>query len=101
MPARILLGPQSPASNLRRAADAIRAGAFGVSTSRTISHKSHSGDYTPTLKANEDELTGIALGLKDAGAGFIGTFIVNLDAAYLGCDFRGINHDLIPHSDLA
>jgi N-acyl-D-aspartate/D-glutamate deacylase len=52
-------------------ADAMRAGAFGFSTSRTISHKSLSGDYTPTLKANEDELTGIAMGMKDAGSGFL------------------------------
>jgi N-acyl-D-aspartate/D-glutamate deacylase len=51
--------------------EAVRAGAFGFSTSRTISHKSHSGEYTPTLKATEDELTGIALGMRDAGSGFI------------------------------
>lgn len=50
---------------------AIRAGAFGFSTSRTISHKTLAGDYTPTLRANEEELTGIALGMKDAGAGFL------------------------------
>ena len=36
--------------------DAIKAGAFGFSTSRTISHKSLNGEYTPTLKANENEL---------------------------------------------
>jgi N-acyl-D-aspartate/D-glutamate deacylase len=53
------------------AADAVRAGAFGFSTSRTISHKSLNGDYTPTLRATEDELMGLAMGLKDAGAGFI------------------------------
>ena len=51
--------------------EAVRAGAFGFSTSRTLSHKSLSGEYTPTLRANEDELTGIALGMKDAGAGFL------------------------------
>lgn len=50
---------------------AIRAGAFGFSTSRTISHKTLAGDYTPTLRANEEELTGIALGMKDADAGFL------------------------------
>ncbi len=55
----------------RITADAMRAGAFGFSTSRTISHKSHSGEYTPTLKATEDELVGIALGMRDAGSGFI------------------------------
>jgi len=59
-------------AHMRRiTADAIRAGAFGFSTSRTISHKSLTGEYTPTLRATEDELTGIALGLRDAGAGFI------------------------------
>jgi N-acyl-D-aspartate/D-glutamate deacylase len=52
-------------------AEAVKAGAFGFSTSRTISHKTLSGDFTPTLKAQEDELTGIALGLKQAGAGFL------------------------------
>ncbi|MBU2532299.1 MAG: amidohydrolase family protein [Alphaproteobacteria bacterium] len=59
-------------SEMRRiTAEAMRAGAFGFSTSRTISHKSLSGDYTPTLKATEDELIGIALGMRDAGSGFI------------------------------
>jgi N-acyl-D-aspartate/D-glutamate deacylase len=53
------------------AADAMRAGAFGFSTSRTISHKSLTGEYTPTLHATEDELTGIAMGMKDAGSGFL------------------------------
>jgi N-acyl-D-aspartate/D-glutamate deacylase len=52
-------------------ADALRAGAFGFSTSRTISHKSLTGEYTPTLRATEDELTGIAMGMKDAGSGFL------------------------------
>jgi N-acyl-D-aspartate/D-glutamate deacylase len=53
------------------AADAVRAGAFGFSTSRTIAHKTLAGDPTPTLRAQETELTGIAMGLKDAGKGFI------------------------------
>jgi N-acyl-D-aspartate/D-glutamate deacylase len=52
-------------------ADAMRAGAFGFSTSRTISHKSLKGEYTPTLRAQEEELSGIAMGMKDAGSGFL------------------------------
>jgi N-acyl-D-aspartate/D-glutamate deacylase len=52
-------------------ADAVRAGAFGFSTSRTISHKTLKGDPTPTLRAQEEELRGIAAGLRDAGMGFI------------------------------
>ena len=51
--------------------EAVRAGAFGISTSRTLSHKSCSGEYTPTLRANEDELTGMAMGMADAGSGFL------------------------------
>jgi len=52
-------------------ADAVRAGAFGFSTSRTISHKTLAGDLMPMLRAQESELMGIALGMKDAGGGFI------------------------------
>jgi N-acyl-D-aspartate/D-glutamate deacylase len=55
----------------RITADAVRAGAFGFSTSRTISHKSLTGEYTPTLRATELELLGIGMGLADAGSGFI------------------------------
>ncbi len=49
------------------AREAMQAGAFGFSTSRSISHKTLRGDPTPTLHAQEDELRGIALGMKDAG----------------------------------
>ncbi len=41
------------------AREAIAAGAFGASTSRTISHKTLAGDPTPTLRAQEAELTAI------------------------------------------
>lgn len=63
--------PDEIAAMRRIVADAVRAGAFGFSTSRTISHKTLKGDPTPTLRAQEDELTGIALGLQDAGAGLL------------------------------
>jgi len=55
----------------RLAADAMRAGAFGFTTSRTISHKTVKGDPTPMLRAQEEELLGIAMGLADAGHGQI------------------------------
>src|SRR6185437_10080841 len=55
----------------RIAGDAMRAGALGFSTSRTLNHKTVKGDPTPSLRATEAELTGIALGLKDAGSGVI------------------------------
>jgi N-acyl-D-aspartate/D-glutamate deacylase len=62
---------QDIAEMRRIAADAMRAGALGFSTSRTLNHKTATGDPTPSLRATEAELTGIALGLKDAGSGVI------------------------------
>ena len=49
------------------AGDAVRAGALGFSTSRTLNHRTSTGDYTPTLKAGEDELTAIAGAMHKAG----------------------------------
>lgn len=53
----------------RLTAEAMRAGAVGVSTSRTLNHRTVKGDPTPSLRATEEELTAIALGLRDAGSG--------------------------------
>ncbi len=53
----------------RLTAEAMRAGALGFSTSRTLNHRTATGDPTPSLHATEDELTAIALGMKDAGSG--------------------------------
>ena len=53
------------------AREAMQAGAFGFSTSRSLSHKTLRGDPTPTLRAQEEELRGIALGMKDAGTGML------------------------------
>jgi len=49
------------------AGEAVRAGALGFSTSRTLNHRTSTGDYTPTLKAGEDELTAIAGAMHGAG----------------------------------
>ena len=49
------------------AGDAVRAGALGFSTSRTLNHRTSTGDYTPTLKAGEDELTAIAGAMHKTG----------------------------------
>src|SRR5580693_1175995 len=51
--------------------EALRAGAIGFSTSRTLNHRTASGDPTPSLRARADELEAIALGVADAGHGVI------------------------------
>jgi N-acyl-D-aspartate/D-glutamate deacylase len=53
------------------AKEAMQVGAFGFSTSRSLSHKTLRGDPTPTLRAQEEELRGIALGMTDAGSGML------------------------------
>ena len=53
------------------AAEGVRAGALGFSTSRTINHKTLDGRHTPTLDAEEAELAAIAGALAGTGAGWI------------------------------
>jgi N-acyl-D-aspartate/D-glutamate deacylase len=53
------------------AREAVRAGALGFSTSRTLNHRTSDGQPTPTLTAGEDELMQIALALADANAGVL------------------------------
>jgi len=51
---------------------AIRAGAFGFTTSRTYSHKTTAGELVPGHKAEEAELTGIGRAIGRAGRGAFG-----------------------------
>lgn len=51
--------------------EGIRAGALGFTTSRSTNHRSSTGEPTPSLTAEVDELVGIAAGLARAGAGVI------------------------------
>jgi N-acyl-D-aspartate/D-glutamate deacylase len=50
-------------------AEAIRAGAIGVTTSRNLMHRTKAGALAPSLFSEEDELRALAGGLRDAGAG--------------------------------
>src|SRR5207237_1136877 len=63
--------PEEVAEMRLLTAAAMRAGALGFSTSRTLNHRTVKGDPTPSLRASEAELLGIALGMKDAGRGVI------------------------------
>jgi N-acyl-D-aspartate/D-glutamate deacylase len=51
---------------------AVRAGAFGFTTSRTYSHKTNAGELVPGHFAEEAELFGIGQALGDAGRGAFG-----------------------------
>src|SRR5271166_2536087 len=55
----------------RLATEALSAGAIGFSTSRTLNHRTATGDPTPSLRARSDELEAIALGVADAGHGVV------------------------------
>jgi N-acyl-D-aspartate/D-glutamate deacylase len=51
--------------------EGLRAGALGFSTSRTLNHRTADGKHIPTLRAEEAELTAIALAMRSAGSGWM------------------------------
>ena len=53
----------------RLVAEALEAGALGVSTSRSMAHRFRDGRPAPSLNSPEDELLALAAGLHDAGRG--------------------------------
>ncbi len=59
------------------AREAVRSGALGFSTSRTLNHRTSTGDFTPTLKAGEDELTAIAEAMHAEGRSVL-QFVLDL-----------------------
>lgn len=50
-------------------AEAVRAGAFGVTTSRNMMHRTRAGDLAPSLHSEADELCALMEGLAQADAG--------------------------------
>jgi N-acyl-D-aspartate/D-glutamate deacylase len=63
--------PDDIAEMGRIAREAIAAGALGFSTSRTKNHRTSTGAYTPTLRAEAAELVGIATEIGRGGAGVL------------------------------
>jgi len=62
---------EDSAAMARLAAEGIKAGALGFSTSRTINHKTKAGELIPTLTAEEAELATIARALREVDAGWL------------------------------
>jgi N-acyl-D-aspartate/D-glutamate deacylase len=63
--------PDDIAEMAELARQAVEQGALGFTTSRTLNHRTSLGEPTPTLKAEIDELVGIAQGLGAAGKGVL------------------------------
>ncbi len=51
--------------------EALRAGALGLSTSRTVKHRARDGRPTPSLSAGESELGALARAMRRAGRGVL------------------------------
>ncbi len=74
----------------RLTSQALKAGALGFTSSRTLNHRSSTGDPTPSLTAAYDELMGIGLGVKDAGTGVLEMI----------SDFKGLDEEFNTLKDM-
>jgi N-acyl-D-aspartate/D-glutamate deacylase len=61
--------PEEIARMGQLAAEAIRGGALGFTTSRSVNHKDRDGNLTPSLTATADELLGIARAIGETNEG--------------------------------
>ncbi|WP_110206834.1 N-acyl-D-amino-acid deacylase family protein [Nocardioides daejeonensis] len=68
------------------AVEAIEAGAVGFSTSRTLNHKSISGELTPSYAAGRDELTTISRAIGASGKGVL-QLVTDWDDESIETDF--------------
>ncbi|MBP0110931.1 N-acyl-D-amino-acid deacylase family protein [Bradyrhizobium vignae] len=69
------------AAMAKLAGEAVRSGALGFSTSRTLNHRTSTGDFTPTLKAGEDELAAIAGAMHRQGRSVL-QFVLDLSTIH-------------------
>ncbi|BBX16288.1 amidohydrolase [Mycolicibacterium duvalii] len=76
--------PEDIAEMARLAAAGIRAGALGFSTSRTEWHKTSRGEQTPSVRAEINELVGIAKAIGETGTGVF----------QVVSDLKGFDHEV-------
>ena len=74
---------EDTAEMARLVKEALEAGALGFSTSRTEKHRDKHGEHTPTYKAEQDELHGIAKAMGESGKGVL----------QLIADFRNVDEE--------
>ena len=63
--------PDEIAEMARLAREAVAAGALGFTTSRTLAHKSISGELTPSYDVGAEELAAIAAAIGELGTGVL------------------------------
>ncbi len=80
----------------RLAAEAMRAGAIGFSSSRSLNHRSRDGEVIPSYGAERKELTGIARAMGETGKG---VFEMISDFDNVDAEF-GILRDMAEQSGL-
>lgn len=72
------------AAMARLTREAIEAGALGVTTSRTIGHRSRSGSPVPGTFAAEDEVIALAEAMRDGGGGVFEAIVAGTIGALPG-----------------
>ena len=74
------------ATMARLAAEAVRAGALGFTTSRTLNHKTRAGELTPSYAAGIAELAAISRAIGETGTGVL-QLVTDWDDETIDTDF--------------